>query len=114
MTTFDKREEPFERQFVHDEVAGSRPSRAAISGSGSGRPGGWAGPAPKLSPMQATGRHRTPASQVEVATANAARWTPGHPAACQLESISVARLGFRGHRREAAACRERLDQRSMA
>jgi len=85
MTTFDKREEPFERQFVHDEVAGSRPSRAAISGSGSGRPGGWAGPAPKLSPSQATGRHRTPASQVEVATANAARWTPGHPAACQLE-----------------------------
>jgi len=53
MTTFDKREEPFERQFVHDEVAGSRPSRAAISGSGSGRPGGWAGPAPKLSPSQA-------------------------------------------------------------
>ena len=45
MTTFDKREEGFEKKFAHDEELNSRPPRGVTSCSACGRPGKWASPA---------------------------------------------------------------------
>ena len=63
MTTFDKREEAFERQFVHDE--GVRFKALARRNK---RLGLWAAErlgrtGTEVSLRQGTGRHRTPASQ---------------------------------------------------
>jgi len=50
MTTFDKREEAFERQFVHDEGVRFKALARRNKRLGLWAPSGSAGPAPKLNP----------------------------------------------------------------
>ena len=51
MTTFDKREEGFEKKFAHDEELKFKAAARRTSFSACGRPRKWASPARKPTPM---------------------------------------------------------------